>query len=156
VAVKHAYIGIGANLGDPEQQVRSAISALRALGIVAGVSSLYRTAPWGNPDQPDFVNAAVALDTKLAPRALLDALKEIERKLGREPGERWGPRRIDLDILAYGDLQIVEDDLVIPHPHLASRAFALVPLAEIAPQYASLRDALPPQDVDGVAVLGRA
>ena len=147
-----AYIGIGSNLDDPARQVRSAIDALRAVGDVSAVSSLYRTAPWGKTDQPEFVNAVVALDTKLKPRPLLHALKWLEGELGRaEEGERWGPRRIDFDILTFGDEEIDDGDLVIPHPRLAERAFALVPLAEIAPQYAAMRDALSPDELLGVS-----
>ncbi|HTC29916.1 MAG TPA: 2-amino-4-hydroxy-6-hydroxymethyldihydropteridine diphosphokinase, partial [Candidatus Acidoferrum sp.] len=109
-----AYIGIGSNLDEPERQVRKAIEALRALGDVAAVSSLYRTAPWGKTDQPDFVNAVVALDTKLEPRPLLHGLKWLERDLGRvEDGERWGPRRIDFDILLYGDQEVHDNDLIV-------------------------------------------
>ena len=151
MALTRVYIGIGSNLDDPEQQVRNAIEQLRALGDVIAVSSLYRTAPWGKTDQPEFVNAALALDTKLGPRPLLHALKWLESSLGRhEESERWGPRRIDFDILAYGEQHIDDDDLVIPHPHLRERAFALVPLAEIAPEYAAMRDALPRKDLAGV------
>lgn len=149
------YIGIGSNLDDPVQQVRSAIEALRALSEVLAVSSLYRTAPWGKTDQPEFVNAVVALNTKLRPRQLLQALKWLESKLGRaETSERWGPRRIDFDILVFGDEEIDDGDLVIPHPRLHERAFALVPLAEIAPQYASMRDALDARELGGVHSVG--
>jgi 2-amino-4-hydroxy-6-hydroxymethyldihydropteridine diphosphokinase len=153
VAVNRVYVGIGSNLGDAVANVRDAISALRSLGVLAAVSSLYRTAPWGKTDQPSFVNAVVALDTQRSPRELLDALKALEAELGREPGERWGPRTIDFDILAYGQERIDEGDLVIPHPHLHERAFALVPLAEIASQYAAMRDALPASDRSGVEKL---
>jgi len=154
--VTRAYIGIGSNMDDPVRQVRKAIEALRAVGEVTVVSSLYRTAPWGKLDQAEFVNAAAALDTQLRPRALLHALKWLERELGRdENSERWGPRRIDFDILAYGDERVDDGDLVIPHPRLHERAFALVPLAEIAPAYAAMRDALSPQDLSGVVVMGR-
>jgi 2-amino-4-hydroxy-6-hydroxymethyldihydropteridine diphosphokinase len=149
-----AYVGIGSNMDDPVRQVRKAIDALRAVGEVVIVSSLYRTAPWGKTDQPAFINAAVALDTQLRPRALLHALKWLERELGRvENSERWGPRRIDFDILAYGDERVDEGDLVIPHPRLHERAFALVPLAEIAPSYRSMLDALSPLDLAGVQAI---
>ncbi|HTV91431.1 MAG TPA: 2-amino-4-hydroxy-6-hydroxymethyldihydropteridine diphosphokinase [Verrucomicrobiae bacterium] len=149
-----AYIGIGSNLDEPVQQVRSAIVALRALGDVAAVSSLYRTAPWGKTDQPEFVNAVVALDTKLDPRPLLHGLKWLERELGREEdGERWGPRTIDFDILLYGDQEVDDGDLIVPHPHLHERAFALVPLVEIAPQYRTLLDALNDTERAGVVAI---
>ena len=141
-------------MGEPVRQVRKAIDALGALGTVALVSSLYRTAPWGKTDQPEFVNAAVALDTELLPRPLLHALKWLERELGRdEESERWGPRKIDFDILAYGDEQVDDGDLVIPHPRLHERAFALVPLAQIAPAYVPMRDALSPLDRAGVSII---
>ena len=146
-----AYVGIGSNLGDALQNVRRAIDRLRTLGEVLAVSSLYRTAPWGKTDQPAFVNAAVALDTTRSARELLRALKTLEREFGREQlHEHWGPRVIDFDILTYGDETIDEDDLVIPHPRLRERAFVLVPLAEIAPQYAALRDALPEPELASV------
>lgn len=148
------YLGIGSNMDDPVHQVRKAIDALRAVGEVSAVSTLYRTTPWGKTDQPEFVNAAVALDTQLRPRPLLHALKRLERELGRdEHSVRWGPRRIDFDILAYGDERIDESDLVIPHPRLHERAFALVPLAEIAPAYATMRDALSAEELAGVTTL---
>lgn len=150
MAVNRAYIGIGSNLDDPVMQVRRGIAELRRLGVVAGVSSLYRTVPWGRRDQPAFVNAVVALDTQHAPHALLRALKALETQLGRSPGERWGPRAIDFDILDYAGERVDDAELVVPHKHLRERAFALVPLAEIAPQYAALRDALSPEERAGV------
>ena len=134
-------------------RVRNGIKALRALGEIAAVSSLYHTVPWGKADQPDFINAAVALDTQLRPRELLAALKALERELGRLRNERWGPRRIDFDILTYGDECIDDGDLVIPHRRLYQRAFALVPLAEIAPQFAEQRDKLSAEDLAGVTLL---
>jgi 2-amino-4-hydroxy-6-hydroxymethyldihydropteridine diphosphokinase len=146
VALARAYIGIGSNLGDPVRQVRRGISALRSVGEVVAVSSLYRTPAWGKADQPDFTNAAIALDTARSPHQLLWALKAIERELGRIQGERWGPRLIDFDILAYGDEHIDDAHLTIPHRHLFERAFALIPLAEIAPQYEPYLSALPARD----------
>ena len=149
-----AFVGLGSNLGDSAGNVERAIKALAELGNVARRSSLYRTQPWGKTDQPAFVNAAVLLETSLEPRQLLAALKAIEVRLGRVPGERWGPRAIDLDLLAYDDLTIDEPDLRVPHAHLHERAFVLVPLAEIAPsQYAPARDALPKEDLAGVVTL---
>jgi 2-amino-4-hydroxy-6-hydroxymethyldihydropteridine diphosphokinase len=133
--------------------VRNGIGALRSLGEVVAVSSLYVAKPWGRSDQPDFINAAAALETPLPPRALLFALKSLERELGRVEEERWGPRRIDFDILAYGSETIDEGDLVIPHRRLFQRAFALVPLAEIAPQYVEIRDKLSRDESAGVARL---
>jgi 2-amino-4-hydroxy-6-hydroxymethyldihydropteridine diphosphokinase len=130
-----AFVGVGSNLDDPVRQVRE---AMRRLGEVPGcelflVSSLYRSAPFGPVDQPDFVNAVVTLSTELGPRRLLDSFKSIERDMGREPGVRWGPRVIDLDLLVYGDAVVAEDDLVVPHPGIAERNFVLLPLVEIAP-----------------------
>jgi 2-amino-4-hydroxy-6-hydroxymethyldihydropteridine diphosphokinase len=149
-----AYIGLGANLGDAAATIRAAAERLGALGVVRARSSLYRTAAWGVTAQPDFVNAAVVLETELEPHALLRALKGLERELGRVASYRWGPRAIDLDILAYDDLRLAEPDLVIPHARLAERAFALVPLAEIAPAFAELRDALPPAERASAARIG--
>ena len=129
-----AYIGLGSNLDDPGQQVRRAFDALALLpqSRMLGESRLFRTRPWGNLAQPDFVNAAAAVDTRLSPRELLDALLAIERAAGRHrDGTRWGPRRIDLDILLYGDRAVDEPDLRIPHPHIAERAFVLLPLADL-------------------------
>lgn len=141
-----ARIGVGANVGDALATVRAAIAALHGLGRVVRASSLYRTKPWGVVDQVDFINAAVLLDTRLEPRALLEQLKSLEVELGRTAGPRWGPRVIDLDILAYDERKIDEPDLVIPHPRLRERAFALVPLAEIDPSYEAALAALPPEE----------
>lgn len=139
-----AAIGIGSNVGDAAANVRGAFDRLAEIGTLAARSALYRSAPWGVVAQPPFVNAAVLLDTGLSPRALLAALKAIEREAGRVPTYRWGPRILDLDILTYGDERVDEPDLRIPHPRLHQRAFALVPLAEIDPRFALERDALPP------------
>lgn len=133
---RDAYIGIGSNLDDPQRQVRSAIDALARLpdSRFLRASRLFRTPPWGRTDQPAFVNAAAAVSTRLAPRALLDALLAIERAHGRHrDATRWGPRVLDLDILLYGDTSIAEPGLEIPHPHLAERAFVLLPLADLDP-----------------------
>ncbi len=133
-----AYIGLGANLpsiaGSPEATLAAAASRLPTLGRIVARSSLYSTEPVGFADQPRFVNAVVALETELAPRTLLNELLAIEREFGRDRSAslRNGPRTLDLDILLYGDQIVSEPDLEIPHPRLAERAFALVPLAEIA------------------------
>jgi 2-amino-4-hydroxy-6-hydroxymethyldihydropteridine diphosphokinase len=105
-------------------------------------------------DQPPFVNAALALETALAPYPLLAALKALEAELGRVASFRWGPRAIDLDILTYGELRLDEPDLTIPHARLTERAFALVPLAEIDPAFAAARDALAPGDLAAVERIG--
>ncbi|HVJ36581.1 MAG TPA: 2-amino-4-hydroxy-6-hydroxymethyldihydropteridine diphosphokinase [Stenotrophomonas sp.] len=133
-----AYIGLGANLGDAQATVRAALAGLAALPQTRlfAASRLYRTPAWGRLDQPAFINAAAALETGLAPEALLDQLLALERSHGRErlDGERWGPRTLDLDVLLFGDAVIDSPRLRVPHPHLHERAFALLPLAEIAPQ----------------------
>ncbi|MFZ1084811.1 MAG: 2-amino-4-hydroxy-6-hydroxymethyldihydropteridine diphosphokinase [Terracidiphilus sp.] len=135
-----AYIGMGGNLaswaGAPEATLAAAALRLDSLGRVVRLSSLYSTAPVGFADQPRFVNAVVALETELEPRALLVGLLAIELEFGRERTAEVanGPRTLDLDILLFGDLQIREPGLEIPHPRLAERAFVLIPLHEIAPQ----------------------
>jgi 2-amino-4-hydroxy-6-hydroxymethyldihydropteridine diphosphokinase len=130
-----AVIGLGANLGDPAAQLRTAIAAIGRVADtqVLAVSSFYRTAPVGYLEQPEFVNAAVTVETTLAPRALLDALQAIEAAAGRERRFKDAPRTLDLDILLYGDRVADEPGLTIPHPRLHERAFALAPLVEIAP-----------------------
>ncbi len=133
--------------------MRHAFDLLAETGTVLARSSLYRTAPWGVTEQEPFVNAAALVDTVLEPPALLAALQRIERDAGRVTTFRWGPRVIDLDILAYGDVRLAGPELTIPHARLHERAFALVPLAEIDPRYAPLRDALPPGERAGVVEL---
>lgn len=131
-----AFIGIGSNVGDRILFVRRAAEELgETPGIhITKVSSLYETTPIGGPPQRSFVNAAVRVETTLEPRQLLDACKDIERKLGRDASDiRWGPRIIDLDVLLYGDEKISEPDLEIPHPRLKERRFVLVPLLDIDP-----------------------
>jgi 2-amino-4-hydroxy-6-hydroxymethyldihydropteridine diphosphokinase len=129
------YIGLGSNLADPRAQIEAALRALARLPQTRLVrrSRLYRSAPWGRLDQPEFVNAAAVLETDLPPRELLDGLLAIERNAGRtRDATRWGPRVLDLDILIHGDTVIDEPGLHLPHPHLHERAFVLVPLTEIA------------------------
>jgi 2-amino-4-hydroxy-6-hydroxymethyldihydropteridine diphosphokinase len=131
-----AYVGLGANLGDRESTLRAAVAALDATeGVqVSAVSALLETEPVDYLDQPRFLNGAVALETTLAPRELLDALLAVERSLGRtRGGPRFGPRTIDLDLLLYGEESIDEQGLTVPHPRLHERAFALEPLAELDP-----------------------
>ena len=133
----HAGIGLGANLGDPVAAVRHAIRALGELpdSRLLAASRLYRTPAWGRTDQPDYINAAVLLETRLDPQALLAQLLDIERSAGRQrDGLRWGPRVLDLDLLLYGDERIDVDVLTVPHPRIAERAFVLVPLLEVSPQ----------------------
>lgn len=131
-----AWIGLGSNLDDPAGQVERAIDDLRAASDieVLAVSALYRTAPVGGPpDQPMFCNAAAALVTRLAPYALLAVLQAIEAARGRVRDVRWGPRTLDLDILAYDDHRFDTPELTLPHPRAHERGFVLVPLADIAP-----------------------
>lgn len=131
-----AYVALGSNLDDPRAQVGRAFDALATLPDTRLVarSPSYRSAPLGPVSQPDFVNAVAGLLTQLAPRALLDALKSLEAALGREaPVVRWGPRRIDLDLLVHGAARVEEPGLSVPHPGLAERAFVLLPLADVAP-----------------------
>jgi 2-amino-4-hydroxy-6-hydroxymethyldihydropteridine diphosphokinase len=151
--VSRAYVALGSNAGDPRLNVARGFDALGAIGTVLRRSSLYRTPPWGKTDQPDFVNAVALIETALPPRELLDALKAAERRLGRTPGERWGPRVIDLDLLTYDDVTIDEPDFQVPHAQLDRRGFVLVPLAEIDPAYAPLRDALDPSERKGIVPL---
>ncbi len=134
----HAYIGIGANLGDPVAQVLQACARFAQdvpnTRLVAR-SSLYRNPPMGPQDQPEYVNAVARLDTQLEPRALLDALQGIEAACGRRrDGTRWGPRMLDLDILVFGNEMIDQPGLRVPHPGIAQRDFVLFPLLELDPQ----------------------
>ncbi len=131
-----AYIGLGANLGPREATLLRAVDLLAAEpGIeVLELSSFRETDPVGVTDQPRFVNGAVAVETVLSPRELLDALLRVERELGRtRDGERWGPRTLDLDLLVFADEVVDEEGLRVPHPRLHERRFALEPLAELEP-----------------------
>jgi 2-amino-4-hydroxy-6-hydroxymethyldihydropteridine diphosphokinase len=129
-----AFIGIGSNLRDPAVQCRDAFRRIGAIPEIRLLrrSSLYRTEPVGPEDQPWFINAVAEIRTDLPPRKLFEALKGIERKMGRTDGPRWGPRVIDLDLLLYGQKVVAEEDLVIPHPELHRRRFVLEPLCELA------------------------
>lgn len=130
--MQQAAVALGSNLGDRLATLRSAVQALGGVGALTARSALYETAPVG-PPQPDYLNAVVLLDTALEPLALLDALLDIERRHGRVRGQaRWGPRTLDLDLLALGDRVVRSDRLVLPHPELAVRAFVLRPLADVA------------------------
>lgn len=133
------FVGLGSNLGDSAAILQEAFVALDQLPEtrLLAASSLYRTPAWGVTAQPDFVNAVAMLHTGLQPQALLAAMLEIERDAGRvrrdDGADRWGPRTLDLDLLLYGDQCVDEPGLRVPHPHLHERAFALLPLLEIAP-----------------------
>ena len=156
-----AYVGLGSNLDEPPQQIARAYEALAQVTDTRVVlqSRRYRTKPFGPVVQPDFINAAAGLLTRLPARELLAALQATETRLGRvRPTERWGPRRIDLDLLVYGAERIDEPGLTVPHPGLAERAFMLAPLADIAPELrvpglGVVRDLLAALDASQIAVL---
>lgn len=149
-----AYIGLGSNLGEREATLLEALTRLSehdGVAVVA-VSSFRETDPVGKVNQPRFVNGAAEIETSLGPRELLDRLLEVERSLGRDRSreERWGPRRVDLDLLLYGGETVGEAGLEIPHPRLAERAFVLEPLLELDPELRlpdgrALRDLHPPE-----------
>lgn len=130
------YLAIGSNLASPLDQVNAALAALAEIpeSQLVAVSDFYRTPPLGPQDQPDYLNAAVALETTLAPEALLNHTQRIELQQGRErKAHRWGPRTLDLDIMLFGDMQIDTPRLTVPHYEMKNRAFMLLPLAQIAP-----------------------
>ena len=135
-AMVDVYLALGANLGDRLASLRGAADRLTRGNALRAASGVYETSPYGVLDQPAFLNACLHVDTRLAPRELLDLAKRIEIDLGRRPGPRWGPRQIDIDLLLYGDEAIDDGDLIVPHPGLVERAFVLVPLAEIAADHA--------------------
>ncbi len=157
-----AWVGVGGNVGDVETTLVEALWAVDALPMtsIRRQSAFYRTPAWGKTDQPDFLNAAIELQTRLAPKVLLDALLEIERRFGRDraAGERWGPRVLDLDLLLVGDAPHQEPGLDLPHPRLHERAFVLVPLAEIAadlviPGRGRVADLLAAVDATGIEAI---
>ena len=158
-----AYLGLGSNLGDRVHNLERAVSLLERAASPIVVSSVYETRPWGYVDQPDFLNVACRVETALSPEELLRAAQAVEVLIGREPTFRYGPRVIDVDILLYGDQIVVTDGLRVPHPSLFERAFALAPLAEIAPELVHpelgtsirmLLDRLPRAERDGVSLVG--
>ena len=132
-----ALIALGGNIGDVRANFRGAIAEIlaRAGARLVARSADYRTPPWGDEAQPDFINACIRIETQLAPLALLDVLQAVEAAFGRNrlAGRRWGPRTLDLDLLAYDDLTLHDPRLELPHPRLFERAFVLVPLCDIAP-----------------------
>lgn len=137
--MNHAFIGLGSNLGDSRRIVAAAVQRIAALPQtrLLRTSSHYLTPPWGVLEQPPFINAVVEISTTVGPPELLAHLLAIEREAGRvRDGSRWGPRPLDLDVLLYGEHLVSQAGLQIPHPHMAERAFVLLPLAEIAPSRA--------------------
>ncbi len=130
------YIGVGSNMGDRMGAIENAKKGLCGYGIsLVRMSSIYESQPWGLRDQPNFLNAVFEVRTSLPPHGLLIALKDLERKLGRKKGKRWGPREIDLDILYYGKRIVVSQALIIPHIDLHLRPFVLYPLTELSPNF---------------------
>lgn len=135
---RRAYFSLGSNLGDRVAHLQFGLDGLAdRAGRVVAISPVYETEPVGGPPQPDFLNAVVAVETELSPRELLGVAKALEAAVGRqppEPGKRWGPRPLDIDILMVGDERVDEPDLVVPHPRIHQRAFVLAPLADVAPE----------------------
>lgn len=159
-----AWLGLGANLRHPVMQLKRAVRCLgRSEGVeVRKISSFYRTRPWGNEDQDDFINAVVQIETGLAPLALLHVLQSIENSMGRQrSGHRWGPRVIDIDLLLFADETVHSTELVVPHPRMHERAFVLLPLSELdasieIPGWGMAGTLLSQLDCDGVCRLDDA
>jgi 2-amino-4-hydroxy-6-hydroxymethyldihydropteridine diphosphokinase len=147
---RRAYLGVGSNLGDRLAHLQGAVDGLAATPeiTVVAVSGVYETEPVG-PDQPDYLNAVVALETALDARALLHVAQRLEDEAHRVRRERWGPRTLDVDVLLVGDDRVDEPDLEVPHPRLQERAFVRVPLADVAPD---IEESMPPLDPDDAAV----
>jgi 2-amino-4-hydroxy-6-hydroxymethyldihydropteridine diphosphokinase len=161
MTMAEAFVALGGNVGDVRSTFRRAIALLcdRTAVRLTARSSDYRTPPWGVADQPPFVNAVIGITTSLSPHELLARAEQCERALGRDRSHErhWGPRSIDIDLLAYDNLVLSSPDLVLPHPHLFERAFVLVPLAEIARERViagiRVRDALERVDTSGIEKL---
>lgn len=148
-----AYLALGSNLGDPFAALADARDRLeQSQVVIAHASRLYRTPPFGPVVQPAFVNQCLRVKTALEPHALLALCLDIEHEMGRERTERWGPRRIDIDLLAHGDQVIADERLTLPHPGILHRAFVLVPLIDIAPKLTIAGTAI----VDALARLDRS
>jgi 2-amino-4-hydroxy-6-hydroxymethyldihydropteridine diphosphokinase len=129
------FLALGSNLGNRQENLETAVELMPPDVEITSASHIYETPPWGYLEQPSFLNQVVQGKTMLKPEALLKYLKQLEIQMGRLPTLRYGPRLIDIDILFYDDLIQKETDLTIPHPHLHERAFVLVPLADLAPDY---------------------
>ena len=127
------YLLFGSNIDDPERQLKEAVTRLSPIGQIISKSSFFKTKAWGKTNQPDFMNQAVVIETSLSPLTLLREIQRIEFSMGRLRAEKWEPRLIDIDILLFGDEIVNEKDLIIPHPLLPERRFALTPLNEVAP-----------------------
>jgi 2-amino-4-hydroxy-6-hydroxymethyldihydropteridine diphosphokinase len=153
---RRAYLGLGSNVGDRLAHLQAAVDGLAGTdGIeVVAVSPVYETAPVGGPPQDDYLNAVVALDTELTSRDLLDVARRLEAGEHRVRAERWGPRTLDVDVLLVGDDVVDEPDLVVPHPRMRERAFVLVPLSELAPEWATAIVDAPTTDRAGVKPAG--
>ncbi|NKB52134.1 MAG: 2-amino-4-hydroxy-6-hydroxymethyldihydropteridine diphosphokinase [Rhizobiaceae bacterium] len=133
---KRAWLGLGGNIGDVKRAMAQALQGLNAHPAVAVqlISAIYKTPPWGMEDQPWFLNCCAQIETSLSPEEILELCQDAERQGKRERNVRWGPRTIDIDIVAFEDCEQTEQRLTIPHPRATERAFVMVPLAEIAPQ----------------------
>jgi 2-amino-4-hydroxy-6-hydroxymethyldihydropteridine diphosphokinase len=129
------YLGLGSNLNDRYANLRRALAELQEQIVITAVSPVFSTKPWGKANQPQFLNICIAATTSLSPHETLHFIKRIERKMGRLPSEKWGPRLIDIDILFYDSRVLADEELIIPHPHIAERAFVLAPLATIIPDF---------------------
>ncbi|NMC45675.1 MAG: 2-amino-4-hydroxy-6-hydroxymethyldihydropteridine diphosphokinase [Chloroflexi bacterium] len=128
-------LGNGSNLGDREENLRLAMAEIQKFATITAHSAIYETNPWGFTDQPAFLNQVLVVETQLDPFDLLDALKRTEKRIGRTPTFRYGPRVIDIDILFFDQLVLEDEKLIIPHPKIAERAFVLIPLDELVPQF---------------------
>jgi 2-amino-4-hydroxy-6-hydroxymethyldihydropteridine diphosphokinase len=139
--VRRAYLGLGSNLGDRAAHLQGAVDGLEGThGItVAAISPVYETEPVGGPEQPDYLNAVVAVDTVLEPRELLHVAHRLEDEAGRarESEDHWGPRTLEVDVLLVGHEHVDEPDLIVPHPRLYERAFVMVPLSDLDPRFAA-------------------
>lgn len=156
------FLLLGTNRGDRTRNLRAALAELRRNGIaIVKKSRVYQTRPWGKTDQPDFLNLALRVKTSLEPSELLQTLKGIERKMGRKKGPKWGSRLIDIDILFYDKRIMRTANLSIPHPYFEQRSFAIVPMAELAPNFVDpinakkMKEYLPEIEHEGVEVYRR-
>ncbi|MBW7958228.1 MAG: 2-amino-4-hydroxy-6-hydroxymethyldihydropteridine diphosphokinase [Candidatus Promineofilum sp.] len=150
------YLSLGSNLNDRFANLRRAINELQQFVTVTAISPVFATEPWGDTDQPPFLNICVAVAGDLSPHEMLHRIKEVECRMGREKTRHWGPRLIDIDILFYDKLILKDDELTIPHPFMAERAFVLAPLAVIIPDFIhpqtglSVQEMLEKVDMSGV------